>query len=63
MTCCDMCGEEMKFCGRNEKNVTIGSGLSKYSAAVCSKCAKKLKKFINFEQVKNNKRRCDEWTE
>lgn len=60
MICCDMCGKELKFYGRNEKEVTIGHGLDKYSALVCPKCQKKLKKFINFEQVKNNKRRCDE---
>ena len=58
MTCCDMCGKEMKFYGRNEKDFTIGNGLSKYSAVVCQKCSKKLKKFINFERARNNKRRC-----
>lgn len=60
MTCCDMCGKEMKFYGRNEKDVTIGNGLFKYGAVVCPKCSKKLKKFINFEQARNNKRRCDD---
>lgn len=60
MTCCDMCGKEMKLYGSEATAVTIGSGLSKYNAVVCHKCSKKLKKFINFEQVKNNKRRCEE---
>lgn len=60
MICCDMCGKEMKLYGMEGTDVTIGSGLYKYTALVCPKCSKKLKKFINFEQVKNNKRRCEE---
>ena len=55
-----MCGKEMKLYGLEGTDVTIGRGLSKYNAVVCHKCSKKLKKFINFEQVKNNKRRCEE---
>ena len=60
MICCDMCGKEIKLYGSAVTDVTIGRGWSKYNAAVCHKCSKKLKKFINFEQVKNNKRRCEE---
>ena len=55
-----MCGKEIKLYGSAVTDVTIGRGLSKYNAVVCPKCSKKLKKFINFEQVKNNKRRCEE---
>lgn len=29
-------------------------------ADYCPKCSKKLKKFINFERARNNKRRCDD---
>ena len=60
MTCCDMCGKEIKLYGSAVTDVTIGRGWSKYNAVVCHKCSKKLKKFINFEKVKNNKRRCEE---
>lgn len=60
MICCDMCGKEMKLYGFEVTDVTIGRGLSKYSAVVCHKCSKKLKKFINFERVRNNKRRCED---
>ena len=60
MICCDMCGKEMNLYGLEGKGVTIGNGLSKYNAVVCLKCSKKLKKFINFEQARNNKRRCEE---
>ena len=60
MICCDMCGKEIKLYGSAVTDVTIGRGWSKYNAVVCHKCLKKLKKFINFEQVKNNKRRCEE---
>ena len=60
MICCDMCGKEMKLYGSEVTDVTICRCLSKYNAVVCPKCSKKLKKFINFEKVKNNKRRCEE---
>jgi hypothetical protein len=55
-----MCGKEMKLYWLEGKDVTIGNGLSKYNVVVCPKCSKKLKEFINFEQVKNNKRRCED---
>lgn len=60
MICCDMCGKEMKLYWLEGKDVTIGNGLSKYNVVVCPKCSKKLKEFINFEQVRNNKRRCED---
>ena len=55
MMCCDMCGKEMN----RYRKITISKGLIEYSVAVCPKCSKKLKKFINFEQARNNKRRCE----
>lgn len=58
MTCCDMCGKKMNNLDR--RLVKISPGLLQCEFAICSKCSKKLKKFIYFERARNNKRRCDE---
>lgn len=64
MTCCDMCGKEIKSIldQRDVEIITriLFANTLKYEKTICSKCSKKLKNFIAFECARNNKRRCDE---
>jgi|GEM_PF-2164516 hypothetical protein len=63
MMCCDMCGKEIKSCSdqRYIEIITriLFANTLKYEKTICSKCSKKLKKFIAYERARNNKRRCE----
>lgn len=63
MTCRDICGKELKL-ALQESEVTV-ERLTKFNYyhehyILCSKCSKKISKFINFERARNNKRRCED---
>ena len=62
MTCCDICGKELKSALQVsevivERVTDFNYHYDRYT--LCSKCSKKINKFINFERARNNKRRCE----
>lgn len=61
MICCDMCGKEIKNYS-DQRDIEIITRILplEYRKAMCSKCTKKLKKFIAFERARNSKRRCED---
>lgn len=53
MTCCDMCGKEIKSI-LYQRDVEIGNDIMIFARkrTVCRKCSKKLKRFIKFEAAR-----------
>lgn len=53
MTCCDMCGKEIKSI-LNQRNVEIGNNIMVFARkkTMCRKCSQKLKRFIKFEAAR-----------
>lgn len=53
MICCDMCGKEIKSI-LDQRDVEIGNNIRVFARkrAVCRKCSRKLKRFIEFEAAR-----------
>ena len=53
MTCCDMCGKEIKSI-LDQRNVEIGNNIMAFAKkrTMCRKCSQKLKRFIKFEAAR-----------
>ena len=53
MTCCDMCGKEIKSI-LDQRDVEIGDKIMVFARkrTVCRKCSQKLKRFIKFEAAR-----------
>ena len=53
MTCCDMCGKEIKSI-LDQRDVEIGNTIMVFARkrTVCRKCSQKLKRFIKFEAAR-----------
>lgn len=53
MTCCDMCGKEIKSI-LDQRNVEIGNNIMVFARkrTLCRKCSRKLKRFIKFEAAR-----------
>nr|DAR27634.1 MAG TPA: MqsA [Caudoviricetes sp.] len=53
MTCCDMCGKEIKSI-LDQRDVEIGNNIVVFvrKRTMCRKCSQKLKRFIKFEAAR-----------
>ena len=53
MTCCDMCGKEIKSI-LDQRDVEIGNNIMVFARkrTLCRKCSQKLKRFIKFEAAR-----------
>lgn len=62
MRICDMCGKQIKNKNNNDifkVNIETKNNNDYYAFCeyeCCNKCSKKIKKFIDFERARNNRR-------